>query len=425
MDVPVTLYACEPSAEKLLALLQELFPDQDVRPDNPRGEWEVEITAGTAGMIFKKALKLTFNHAPDYYQGDEWPTQREGMINYFARGWEPDDEQFLKSANLIRHIRFAVSIQSNPPLSGEDERYELISHLANALDGFLFLPGALLDANFEALLELEGGSSPDATFPKVPDSENSGSSPESRANVDGEEDEEIDPPTAERVAKRMLVLMAIAARSIAEMNVQEHPELAEMHERILPWMEELGIADECEPGELAALECPLGKLPQQPCIDGFWRTEGVAVLAWALGLHELSDYDEGTTTDALLQELAFLNTEQGESILQNAALRSPEEIGAMGEAMLAFHWRMRDFRINPKPCDFRNWGETCWFGPTDLSWAKFGPDNDLMIRGKSISIAVPDDVSMASSIAMERHLATNWLRGSGFSRVYSEVDTST
>lgn len=94
----------------------------------------------------------------------------------------------------------------------------------------------------------------------------------------------------------------------------------------------------------------------------------------------------------------------------------------MRDHLFAFHWRMRDFLIRPQKMDFVEFSRNCWFGSFDLS--KFQVvKGDLALGGVRIDKAGPEAVGKASSTAMERHTAINWLLGE--SELYSETDTST
>jgi hypothetical protein len=72
--------------------------------------------------------------------------------------------------------------------------------------------------------------------------------------------------------------------------------------------------------------------------------------------------------------------------------------------------------------DFREFAQAAWFGPLDIAGLKL-LENDLAIGDEPIFCADDDAVRTASSAAMERHLAINWLTGG--SEVYSETDVST
>jgi hypothetical protein len=72
--------------------------------------------------------------------------------------------------------------------------------------------------------------------------------------------------------------------------------------------------------------------------------------------------------------------------------------------------------------DFAKFGREAWFGPFDVSSFRLSK-GDLALGEYPISEAPPDLFGRAQSAAMERHLASNWLRYGG--QVYSETDTST
>ena len=120
--------------------------------------------------------------------------------------------------------------------------------------------------------------------------------------------------------------------------------------------------------------------------------------------------------------MGFLNFEQAEAILRSPNLRPLDEIVEINHQMLAYHWRLREFELRPETMDFLAFGETCWFGPLDMSWANLD-GNELALNSTALHQASPDTVSTCASIASERHLASNWLRGR--SEIYSETETST
>jgi hypothetical protein len=72
--------------------------------------------------------------------------------------------------------------------------------------------------------------------------------------------------------------------------------------------------------------------------------------------------------------------------------------------------------------DFLEFAETAWFGPLSLEGVQL-VDGDLAVKGHAISRASANDVRLATSIALERHVAANWLLDA--SRPLSETDAST
>jgi len=424
METPIMLYALSPCADQILQELQRLLPDHELEVENPNEDWSTEVVVGTTGRLFKKQWKMRFNHRADYYQGDGWPAQRAGMIQYFSQGSTPVARMAMIEA-LISQFEFALAVQLSPALVDDDQRLGLVSALAEAVQGCVFLPGVLLDPDFNRLHTVEGEHDAEAVFPTgfVFDAQASAAS--SAAEDPDEELDLLPPPDDDRVARRLLVLMAVTARGSMELAHNEQVDMGDEAKRLLDWVTALELEKEMEAAEIDVVHAPPGELSERQVIDSIWRGEGAAILAWALGLHDPSPYDEGTETSSLLEQLHFPQVEQAEAILRDATLVSSGELQDMQAEQLALHWRLRDFSINPKSMNFREFGKTCWFGPIELDWASFGKDNDLALKGVSISRATSDAISMTNSIAMERHLAINWLCGGNVSELYSDTDTST
>jgi hypothetical protein len=157
-------------------------------------------------------------------------------------------------------------------------------------------------------------------------------------------------------------------------------------------------------------------------VDSIWRLEGAAVLAWAIGRFELTTYDELVDVGELFGSLGFMDIEASSQVLAEAELRPREEIANYGTQMLALHWRVRNHQVNPGPVDFVEFSRNNWFGGFDIS--PFRVVNGDLALGKYAFTKAPRELlGRVSSLAHERHLATNWL--AGYSRIYSETDTST
>lgn len=231
------------------------------------------------------------------------------------------------------------------------------------------------------------------------------------------DDEEIPPPTAERVAARALVLAAVVARGHLEHMPPGQGDL----QRLIDWMDAHELWDEAEAPEQRLLRTPRGKLDQQTTINSTWRSEGLVVLAWALGLIELPAHDEPVDPQLVTEAVGLFERELPAGI-RAPKLRSPDELSWQHGRCLGLHWRLRDFSLRPVAMDFEAFAAECWFGSFDIAGIGL-IDKDLSVRGSAISNADPQAVGMTNSVAMERHQACNWL--AGYDRVYSRVDTST
>lgn len=139
-------------------------------------------------------------------------------------------------------------------------------------------------------------------------------------------------------------------------------------------------------------------------------------------MSELPAHDESVNAVELVFQRLRLIGDGTPPVLSSPRLRSPEELKRMERKLFVLHWRLRDFSLQPRALDFLEFARTAWFGPFDLTGIALAK-GDLSIEGVPISRADPEEVRRSQSIAMERHLAINWLLGRA--RLYSRVDTST
>jgi hypothetical protein len=228
------------------------------------------------------------------------------------------------------------------------------------------------------------------------------------------------PPSAERVMLRAFCLSAVVCRSFIDEGPDD-PTCRSVYARIDPWLETVRARPELESWEATALVTPLGQLDMTARIKGTWLSEGLAVLAWALGRYDLPPYDVAVDPKAVTDELEFLQTSAA-SLAKTLALRSAEELSFGAERAFALHWRLRNFGLNGQAMNFEDFARTAWFGPLRIDGVALA-NNDLSIKGVPIVDTPSDQIQLATGIAMERHRAFNWLLG--YDEIYSEVDTST
>lgn len=231
---------------------------------------------------------------------------------------------------------------------------------------------------------------------------------------------ELVPPSAERVAKRALVLTAVVCRSGIE-DAAGDGEAEAFRRRVVRWLEDVGLAEELEPDEAQVLQLPLGALSERQRINASWRGEGGAVLAWALGRFGLPPYDQMVHAPDVGSALGFLESD-GQQLLANPRVRSRQEIGTYAQRMFTVHWRLRQFSQDHLPMDFEAFARTCWFGPLETQGVQF-VTGDLAVGGVPISAATESAFEECRGIVVERHKAANWLTGQH--PVYREVTTDT
>jgi hypothetical protein len=209
------------------------------------------------------------------------------------------------------------------------------------------------------------------------------------------------------VARRALALTAVTIRAILEQDPKAR-NTAAVYKELLAWVKAVGIDDEFEPDERAAVHLKPGKLTDRQQIDATWRLEGLVVLAWALGRFEVPPHDRLVDFNPMWQSLGWPDPAETKAKLATASLRPRAEIIALRNRLFALHWRLRNFRIRPEVMDFAEFARTCWFGPLDTTGLPL-IDGDLAIGGQRLDRAAPDHRSTTHSAAQERHQAVNWL----------------
>jgi len=406
---PITLFSRNVDPAGVARRLRELA--KSVQIDGPDDRWQ------NAVVTFKergKAKTLTLTHDPDYYSEPNWSEQMNGMRGYFSRFPESDRTQPVLT--LTTSLKFSLGTLFEPDFDAAgDPRLDVVFSIAEFLDGVLFTPSSLRDAQGRILLSAGGEDEedPEAVWPRVmgevdvADPMGAQMHEISRPKQAGEDDDEPEAPTAQRVARRALVLTAVTARAILEQDAGDL-EAKATYKRLLDWIKQLSIDDEFEPDEWRVVQRPLGKLEQQDQINATWRLEGLVVLAWALNRYEIPPHDELVRLDPLWESLGFMDDAASRRLLENPTLRSRDELRVQRNRLLALHWRLRNFYLNQEILDFAEFARTCWFGPLDVTGLSL-VDSDLALQGARLDRAAPEDFSTAHSAALERHRAANWL----------------
>jgi len=391
------------------------------------------------------AGSVTFTHDPDYMTEPNWSAQMNGMAAYFARF--PETERKSRALMLPTTFRFSLGLLFDPDAGDDnDPRLEIVYAVAEMLDGVLFTPSALRDARGRVLYGAGGEDEedPEAVWPRVIAEVHC--EPATAPRPTSAEDT-VHRPTPARVARRALALTAVTARAILEQGgvnlglgkPRWNPltwlghmvaRQADQHRKLLQWIQLLGIHDEFEPDEWEVLQRPPGRLEQSQQITATWRLEGLGVLAWALGRFELPPHEQLVECHALWRSLGMLDVPACKGLLTDATLRPVPELQGLRRRLLAIHWRLTNFYVQPTAIDFirfteesfGNFDRTAWFSAAEVADLPL-VEGDLAIRGERLDQASPEDFSVTRSIAHERHLAANWLCEGP--EKYSATDVST
>ncbi|MDB4614202.1 DUF4272 domain-containing protein [bacterium] len=411
--VSIIIYSHRIDPAGVARLVSELAPHATQVGENDN--WTKISVVTRKKSLLRKQQALILVHDDQYYDGPGWQKHRLEFATYLSEF--PASRIKPDIIRLIHTFRFALSVPCEGlSIDDQGERMRILKAVCKHLDGVMFVPWSLRDAEGRVLLDTSRQPHPQAVIPKMP--------PRSPVlESDGDLDDEPEPPTAERVARRTLALAAIATRATMELDFGNNDTgFYEKHAELLEWVAGLDIDDEFEPQEWKVLQRPVGKLEEQDFINAMWRVEGLAVLAWALQLHPLPAYDELVTPMELYAAIGVFEADAGSRLVENAKLAGVEELNKMRDHMLAFHWRVTDFRIRPEPMDFVEFSKECWFGSFSLEWFNI-VDGDLAFDGAAIVNIGEDRFGIVRSTARERHLAINWLRGG--SRIYSQTGTDT
>lgn len=406
---PINIFSQHRKPDEVLKMLLELMPEAAVER-NPDGIW-TRVTGTWKRGWLKGSLQLDVRHDPSYYGGEGWGDQLAGMTRYLQ------DFSAAKGRSdvfgYLPGLAFAVSFVLTPgSLPKEDPRQEIIHKIARLVEGVIFLPGMLLDAEGHVLISARGDSDPEAKLP-AHEPMAALSQPKESGNL-AEEAKHAEPPAEDRVMARLVLLGALASRGIME----SHPELEPQRQEMVADLQDSNAWREGEPLEIAELETPVGSLSQKSAWRLPWMAEGAAVLAWSLGLMELPAYDEEVNVDQLFALISDMEHSE-----RKPELRGLDEIDTLSFQMLAIHWRLRQFEVEPKAMDFKAYARRAWCGPMDLSLARLSASNDLEIAGLPLAEAPEEAWKRASGIMHERRMALHWLLG--HAAVYSENDTST
>lgn len=227
-------------------------------------------------------------------------------------------------------------------------------------------------------------------------------------------EEEFVAPNAQRVARRALIMSAMICRAF----IDDDEEQSEFAESIKTWVNRSGLIPELEPEEKKILDAPLGVMTRQERISWTWRSEGLIVLAWALGRVDYPPHDECIDPEIVAETLGFLSNDS-RAFVKSAQLLDEDQVIDQCEKIFAVHWRLRQFSVDRRAINFPKVANEAWFGPIDIRPLRL-IDRDLAIGGVSIAKAPAEAVKKCESIARERHCGANWLVG--YHAIYSEVD---
>ena len=223
------------------------------------------------------------------------------------------------------------------------------------------------------------------------------------------------------VARRALALSAYCCRGFID-GGKGDVDAESVRDRMIQWLSRFNLNEQLGSSEWDAIRAPLGSLTPALKNRMTWEVEGLAVLAWALGMGPLPEHDGQVDPFAVTDSVGFL-TDDVDAIIVDAKLRSQDELQVYRELMYAIHCRVRDFLRNGKQKDFAGWTEVRWFELLRIDSTHLLADGDLRFKGQTISALEADQLKKYEWCICEQHRASIWLVGEEQNHWETTADT--
>jgi len=308
---PVTLFA----EEKRPGLVIEVLRRSNIKfkvVGNDEAWSEIVVTTG--GWLKKKTLRIT--HDPDYYTGQGWEHQMNGMHGYFSRF--PETPARARVLGLTEKFGFVLGTICDPDANAGDERYEILSLVAEALDAVWFTPSAMRDSNGRILYGArEDESDPLAKWPKYApaltvSSTSHDDALELKLRVFSElaslgfraanslplPDLNATRRNVQTICLRLMALQAVFAWAAAPEHVAETA-------RLQDYIERNDLRSSMTDSELALIDLPREESQALHANTVGWRLENMWALAWVVGFATMPSLDACQIADEVVAAMLF------------------------------------------------------------------------------------------------------------------------
>ena len=191
-----------------------------------------------------------------------------------------------------------------------------------------------------------------------------------------------------------------------------------------------GLWNAMDAGERKFMQAGPEDVTQKDRIDASWRTESIVCLLWALGyISEVLPYDELANPESTNR----LPTEPVELLLKKATLRARESIEKQRDLAELWHWRSRTRQLQESGHNFKFPDGMTIENILRRTSAKAATNGDIPTPigddfpafGKAYRELNKEEYTQATSIAVERHHALNWLCGLAPNNRWAETPTDT
>lgn len=238
--------------------------------------------------------------------------------------------------------------------------------------------------------------------------------------------------TERDVAVRAFCLAALCALAAAADDLRrgeaDEADVREFEDGVRQWIDDEGLDAHFTPAERETMSKPLTAWTERELIDASWRQESLVVLLWALSLvDDLLAYDEqvedAPETAPLFDPL--------DAFLAGAVLRPRAELEREQERAKLWHWRARTRRLETDPDHEPVRSEhdlvaiVAEVAPQAHAAGDIPDpiDGDFPAFGKAYRDLDEEEFDLATSLALERHYALNWL--CGLAEAWDDVPTDT
>ncbi|WP_426344255.1 DUF4272 domain-containing protein [Pseudoduganella sp. R-32] len=308
---PVSLFAQEINPGLVIEVLKKL--NAKFKVTGTDDAWsEIEVTTG--GWLKKKRLSIT--HDPDYYSGQAWQDQMGGMRGYFARF--PHAPAQARVLALTEKFGFALGTSCEPDAEADDERYEILSVIAEALDAVWFTPSSMRDSNGRVLYgEDLSALDPQAKWPKytpitAPSGAGNSIALKLKQRVFSElmalgfqpanslplPDLDITLRDAQTLCRRLMALQAVFAWAAMPVRLAETAQLQ-------GYIERNDLRAAMTESELALIDLPRHESQAVHGQTVGWRLENMWALAWILGFAQVPTLDASQISDEVIEAMLF------------------------------------------------------------------------------------------------------------------------
>jgi hypothetical protein len=229
---------------------------------------------------------------------------------------------------------------------------------------------------------------------------------------------EPSPPGQDEIVDRVLCIAVTAMLGAVLANLRDgaldESRAAQYATEAHRWLRRENLADSLSARERALVAKPLEEWTEQESIEVGWGDESAGVLLWAISaVDDLPPYD--TRFESLPSLVPLLAPTA--DFRQAARLRPAEEIRRARDLAELWHWRSRTTKLQLAG-DPQGEGidlDVVARQSATLAHAEGSipapVDGDFPAFGKAYRDLDEDEYSNATSIAMERHRAFNWLCG--------------